>query len=112
MFTAAGADPTVVTDVARLGEARGAGSKPRPIKIFTSSLDEKLKLLKNQKAAFGQVDDFKIRGDRPFLRHDQTRLQREADFQLRNQLRQVRQNNPDTQFVISGGKIIPRNLNR
>ncbi len=107
-FSAAGADPSVVTDVARLGEIRGAGAKPRPIKIYTNSFDDKSKVLKAQKTIFSTVPDFATRSDRPFFRNDLSKIQRENDYQLRNQLRQVRQQNPGGQFIISGGKIIPK----
>ncbi len=110
-FIAADADPAVITDVFRLGQQREAGAKPRPIKILTSSFDDKMKLLKSQKKIFAAVPDFKLRGDGPFFRHDQSKMQRESDFQLRNELRQMRQRNPGTQFVVSGGKIIVRSGN-
>ncbi len=109
-FTAAGADPEVVTSVDRLGQPREANSKPRPLKIFTSSLTEKLKVLTGQKAIFKMVPDLATRTDKPFFRHDQTRLQRQADYQLRQQLKDVSEKNPGVKFKIRGSEIVSENL--
>ncbi len=109
-FTAAGADPEVVTSVDRLGQPRDANSKPRPLKIFTSSLAEKTKVLKGQKAVFKMVPDLATRTDKPFFRHDQTRLQRQADYQLRQQLKDVSEKNPGIKFKIRGSEIVSENV--
>ncbi len=108
-FTAAGADPEVVMSVDWLGQPRDANSKPRPLKIFTSSLTEKLKVLKGQKAIFKMVPDLATRTDKPYFRHDQSRLQRQADYQLRQQLKEVSAKNPGVKFKIRRSEIISEN---
>ncbi len=111
-FTAAGADPEVVTSVDRLGQTRTApDANPRPIKIYTTSFSEKLKLLQNQKAVFKSVPDLVKRTNNAFIRPDQSRLERQQAFQLRQQLREVRAKNPAVTFKIKGTQIITENPN-
>ncbi len=111
VFTAAGADPDAITDVHRLGQKRVAGAKPRPVKILTSSYEAKMAVLKGQKEAMKAVPDFAGRSDRPFFRPDQTRLQRQEDFRLRSQLKEVRERNPGTEWLIVRGEIVSRRGN-
>ncbi len=110
-FKAAGADPEVVTEVFRLGPQREEGEKPRPVKVFTSSYDSKMILLRGQRKAFAAVPEFTSRAEKPYLRHDLSKLQRDQDFELRKQLTQARSLNPTKNLVVRDGKIIERRGN-
>ncbi len=107
-FTAAGADPLVITKVDRLGDPRPADKFPRPLKIFTSSYEDKLKVLTGQKKIFSIVPQFKESKLSHWFRPDLTRMQREQDYLLREELKRARLENPAKQLIIRGDKIIER----
>ncbi len=92
VFHRAGADPSVITRVFRLGKIGPSRNDPmrkrqRPIKVLTSSYEQKMVALTGQKGAIQAVAGMMNgQGSRAFLRHDLTPTQLEHDRSLRDQL--------------------------
>ncbi len=106
IFTKAGADKSVIKRVFRLGKVDLQGTYARPIKILTSSYDQKMIVLTGQKKAIDGVPFIGNRGKRVFLHHDWTPRQLEQDKNLREELKKVREASPAKGFKIRNGEIV------
>lgn len=76
------------------------GAKPRPIKICTNSNETKWDILK-------RINDLKEQGI--FAKPDLTKKEQEADFRLRQELKQKREDNPSHTFKIQKSKVVQIN---
>ena len=83
-------------------------AKPgRPIRLTTTSAAIKHAILK--KATQVRKKDSELYNKKKiFILPDQTKLERQADIQLRKQLKETREANPNVKFTISRGKKIVR----
>ncbi len=85
---------------------------PRPLRIFTSSHEQKMLVLSKQHDAFLKVDAIAALGTKPFLRHDLTPRQLDHDRNLREELRMKRELDKSHNYKIRGGRIIALPLAR
>ena len=86
----------------------GEDVKPgRPIRLTTTSTTIKHAILKN--ATQVRKKDSKLYNKKKvFILPDQTKLERQADLELRKKLKETRDANPNCKFTISRGKKIVR----
>ncbi len=106
IFAEAGADKSVITKVFRLGRQDPKWEYSRPIKILTTSYEQKMIVLRGQKRVIEKVPEIMSHGKRVFLRHDWTPQQLEQDKLLRQKLDVVCKNHPSKGFKIRNGEIV------
>ncbi len=106
IFEEAGADKSIITRVFHLGKEDRKGEYSHPIKILTTSYEQKLLVLTCQKNVIGKVSQITDRGKQVFLRHDWTPRQLEQDKLLRVKLDTTRKENPMKGFKIRNGEIV------
>ena len=94
--------------IAAAPAGRGGTRVPsRPVRCVLLNSDEKKQILQNGKQVRNSVT---IRYDpkKVFFIPDQTKLEREDDWILREKLRKSRAENPDKHYIIKGKKVVER----
>ncbi len=105
LVEATNGDPNSIVKVFRMGAARD-DAKPRPLKVVCNNHWTKRGLITGQKRL---QQKFPILAQsKMFVRDDLTDLQREEDRKLREQLKNLREDNPDKDLVIRNMKICVR----
>ncbi len=102
LVQATNGDPTSILKVSRMGGVRKDG-KPRPLKVECNNEWTKRGLITGQNRL---KDQFPIMCElKTFIRDDLTWRQREEDKKLRDELKVIREQNPDKLLVIRNSKI-------
>ncbi len=102
LVEATNGDPGSIVKVFRMGGVRDDG-KPRPLKVVCKDSSTKRGLITGQKRLQSQ---FPILAQmKTFIRDDMTDMQREEDRKMREQLKNLRDQNPDKALIIRNGKI-------